>query len=384
MAKSKSKSNPNQVNVLLVEDDPVDQMAFARYVVREHLPYNYCIAGSVEEARELLHSKEFDIIIVDFQLGDGTSLELFPLMKEVPVLVVTGTGSEEVAVQAMKRGAVDYIIKDPEGHYLKVLPETVRNALERQKEQQELERYRHHLEQMVLDRTHELQGEIKEREKFEQQLKQSLKEKEILLKEVHHRVKNNLAVISGLLSLQAHSGKDPAVKKAFEDSKSRIRSMSLVHDKLYRSGNLAEVEFGDYIRSLIRGFSLSIYPGKEGLEHIDSLFDIRVDNISLGIDNAIPCGMIANELLTNCVKHAFPGGLTAEKRIVVRFSRKENSYILGIRDNGIGLPEQVDIKEAESFGLHLVRILTSQLEGVFEQEIIKGTGTSLKITFPAP
>jgi len=163
----------NSIRLLLVEDDKVDQMAFERFVKRENLPYDYAIAGSVAAAEEVLKSTGFDIIISDYMLGDGTSFELFDLYKNVPVIITTGSGDEGVAVEAMKLGACDYLIKDPEGNYLQTLPITVELALKRKQNETELQNYHERLESMVEERTAELQAEIVERKKAEATIRKS-------------------------------------------------------------------------------------------------------------------------------------------------------------------------------------------------------------------
>jgi len=160
-----------KIRLLLVEDDKVDQMAFERFVRSKELPYDYTIAGSVAKADKIIKSISFDVIIVDYMLGDGTSFELFDLFKELPVIVTTGTGNEEVAVEAMKLGACDYLIKDPEDNYLKTLPSTVELALKRKQTEKELQNYHDRLESMVKERTAQLEAEIVERKQAEDALK---------------------------------------------------------------------------------------------------------------------------------------------------------------------------------------------------------------------
>ena len=157
----------NRIRLLLVEDDKVDQMAFERFARSKNLPYDHTIAGSVAEAKEILKSISFDVIIADYMLGDGTSFELFDLFKDLPVIVTTGTGDEEIAVKAMKSGACDYLIKDPEGNYLKTLPSTVELALKRKQTEKELQNYHDRLESMVKERTAQLEAEIVERKQAE-------------------------------------------------------------------------------------------------------------------------------------------------------------------------------------------------------------------------
>ena len=161
------------IRLLFIEDDKVDQMAFERFAGNENLPYDYTIAGSLAEAKEIIKSISFDVIIADYMLGDGTSFELFDQFKKFPVIVTTGIGNEEVAVEAMKLGAYDYLIKDPEGNYLKTLPSTVELALKRKQTEKELQNYHERLESMVKERTAELQAEIVERKQTEEALRKS-------------------------------------------------------------------------------------------------------------------------------------------------------------------------------------------------------------------
>jgi formate hydrogenlyase transcriptional activator len=159
--------NDERIRMLLVEDDPIDRMAFSRFMESRKLPYDYTIAESTQSARKHLASERFDIVISDYSLGDGTCLDLLNEYKDSPLVVVTGTGSEAIAVKAMRLGARDYLIKDSEGCYLTVLPATVQNVLARCAAEADLKRHREHLEEMVRERTAELVAEIQERKRVE-------------------------------------------------------------------------------------------------------------------------------------------------------------------------------------------------------------------------
>ena len=165
--------------VLLIEDDKIDQMAFERFVKREDLPYYYQIAGSVSEARKVLAAGRFDVVLMDYLLGDGTAFDLFDGVGDAPLVVITGSGDEAIAVEAMKAGAYDYLIKDPEGNYLTTLPITIGNVIRRKRAEDELTRYRERLEELVEERTVELAktneqllAEIAERERVEEEIEQ--------------------------------------------------------------------------------------------------------------------------------------------------------------------------------------------------------------------
>ncbi len=219
--------------------------------------------------------------------------------------------------------------------------------------------------------------DVTDRKEAEEKLKASLEENQLLLKEIHHRVKNNLAIISSLLNLQAGSFKDPAVINAFRDSQHRIRSMALVHEKLYKSGDLSKIDFAGYIRELGKGISQS-----HEFIGLGTSIKVKAENTWMGINTAIPCGMIINELLTNAFKYAFPPDKEGEVAIRMRLIEGEKKYYeLVVSDNGVGLPPDIDIQHPSSFGFQLVHLLIQQLGG--EIEVDRKNGTTFRITFPA-
>lgn len=170
-----------KIKVLLIEDDNIDQMAFERFVRDEELPYDYVIAGSVLEGRRTLRAEGFDVVVMDYLLGDGTGFDLFKEVHgDIPIIVTTGTGGEEIAIQAMKSGALDYLIKDPEGYYLKTLPITIERAIEIKNQGRELREYHDQLKRMVEERTRELKDknkqlktEVQERRRAEEALREA-------------------------------------------------------------------------------------------------------------------------------------------------------------------------------------------------------------------
>ena len=198
--------------------------------------------------------------------------------------------------------------------------------------------------------------DINRRKDVEGRIKSSLKEKEILLKEIHHRVKNNMQIISSLISLQSDYADNEATIKMFEDSKNRIRSIALIHEKLYQSEDISLIDFSDYIKSLTRRL-MEVY----GVAGRGINLHTPAENIFLSIDHAIPCGLIINELVSNSIKHAFPEGRSGE--VAIDMNRQEDRYILIVADNGIGFPENIDFRNTESLGLQIVQTLTSQLGG---------------------
>jgi hypothetical protein len=207
--------------------------------------------------------------------------------------------------------------------------------------------------------------DITEAKKAERRVRESLKEKDILLKEIHHRVKNNLQIISSLLNLQSQYVQNRDIMESLRDSRNRIKSIALVHEKLYQSKDLANVRFSEYVANLLRYLfrSYGISP-----ELVRSAIDI--DDVSMGIDTIISCGLIINELVSNSLKHAFSPGEGGE--IGIRFRSNQSFSTLEISDNGVGLPEELDIEGTESLGLKLVVALVDELKGRLELHSEKG------------
>jgi len=223
------------------------------------------------------------------------------------------------------------------------------------------------------DRLHEKNVELM---KKTASLEEADREKEILLGEVHHRVKNNMQVISGLLDLQASSSENPELIAMFHESQSRIQAMSLVHEKLYGSKDFTRIDLADYVRTLSKELlqSYKINQGK-----IDLI--VQADGeVYVDINKAIPCGLILNELISNALKHAFPGDRPCELRIIIHETKNTEIEIV-VRDNGLGLPDDVDIHQPRTVGLHLVNgLVEKQLDG--QIEVRRDNGTEFQIKFP--
>lgn len=201
-------------------------------------------------------------------------------------------------------------------------------------------------------------------EQSSKKLQYSLKEKEILLREIHHRVKNNMQIILSLLNLQSAYIEDKKMSGVFKESQDRIRTMALIHEKLYQSENLANINFREYVETLVYGLFQSY--GKRKIT-----VDIDVEDISPGMDVAIPCGLIINELVSNALKHAFPRG---EGKIKVVLQKVGTEIQLVISDNGVGIPNDIDFRNTKSLGLQLVTLLAEeQLNGKIELNRLEGT-----------
>lgn len=206
--------------------------------------------------------------------------------------------------------------------------------------------------------------------------RRALHEKEILLKEIHHRVKNNLQVVSGLIELQILSLKDEQSINALRDSQNRIRTMALIHEALYRSEDFTRIEVSSYIEKLAHSlFETNSISGER------ITLNLVLDRVFLEIETGIHCGLIVTELLTNVFKHAFPGDRKGE--VTITFHAEGPDYILCFSDNGVGIPHEIDLAESDSLGLKLVNLMvTDQLEGSIE--VLREGGTTFLIRFPAP
>lgn len=212
--------------------------------------------------------------------------------------------------------------------------------------------------------------DISDLKRTQRMLEKSLEEKELLLKEIHHRVKNNLMIISSLLSLQSRKAKDEETLDLFRESENRARSMALIHERLYRSEDLKNIDMGEYVRTLASEVFRS-YSADSRIR-----LNMDVDELKVDVETAIPVGLIVNELLTNAVKHAFPDG---EGTVSVSVKRSNKHVLIEVSDDGVGFPPDLDWESSPSLGLQLVRNLTDQIDGT--AEMISDGGTTFRITF---
>ncbi|HEY5996977.1 MAG TPA: histidine kinase dimerization/phosphoacceptor domain -containing protein, partial [Candidatus Deferrimicrobiaceae bacterium] len=230
---------------------------------------------------------------------------------------------------------------------------------DRKKVERELDRYRLMLEEMVAGRTAELEA--------------SLREKELLLREIHHRVKNNLQVVASLLSLQEGALTDPAAVEALAESRNRIATIGLVHERLYNSADLSRIDLAEYVRMLFLALVQS-YGVDSGRVRLDTVIEADAMDISL----AIPWALILNELLVNALKHAWPGG--GPGRIEVGMRQAGDRWVLRVSDDGCGFPDGFDIRQASSLGLRIVRLLAEQAGGSASAE--NRGGAAITVDFP--
>ena len=383
-----------ELKILILEDVAFDAELIEYELRREGVKF---LSRRVETKESFISELEVlkpDLILADHSLPKFDGLSALKIANSecpyTPFLFVSGKIGEEFAVNALKEGATDYIFKNNLSKLVPAMQRALKEChekIEREKAQKALKKAHFELEQQVLERTKalsrvndELRAEMDERERIENKLKKSLEEKEILLKEIHHRVKNNLQIISSLLNLQSRYINDEEMLDIYKESQNRVKSMAIIHEKLYQSEDLARIDFGDYVKSLVLDLFHSY-----GVDNIEP--DINIRDVLLDINTAIPCGLIVNELVTNSIKHGFLASRTRvdsqsfDKRdkIAVNITKENEIYTMSVYDNGIGFPDNLDFRHTDSLGMQLVISLTSQLRGTVELE--RNNGTLFKIVF---
>ncbi len=468
------------LKLIIVEDSEDDAMLLVRHLRRSGFDPVYELVSTKEQMNSALDRQAWDIIIADYFLPHFSGVAALGLLKErgidIPFIIVSGVIGEETAVEAMKAGAHDYLMKGNLARFIPAIERELREAETRREVRlaeealRESQRklltlmsnlpgmaYRSHTDRewtmefvsdgcmdltgyhpsdlvknkrisygqlihpddreqvwkliqagvkvknpyQLLYRIKTAQGAIKwvwgkgrgvfsddgqllamegfitditEQKEGEEQLKASLKEKEVLLREIHHRVKNNLQIIFSLLNLQSGYIRDSHALDMFRECQNRVRSMALIHEVLYQAKDLARVNFAEYIKNLSVNLFRSYGVSSKAID-----LNISVRDVMLEIDTAIPCGLIINELVSNSLKYAFPGGKVGSITIDMH-PEDEDQLVLIVSDNGVGLPEGLDFRHTETLGLQLVNTLTDQLKGHIEVQGIHGT--EFKISFP--
>lgn len=218
--------------------------------------------------------------------------------------------------------------------------------------------------------------DITERRRVRQHLENTLQEKTVLLNEVHHRVKNNLQVISSLLNLQARHVSDPQVRAILTESQNRVKAMALTHQLLYERKEFSRVDLVGYLKRLVQ-LLVSTYPSST--QRILLRLEVGDQPVALDLERAVPCGLVVNELVTNAFKHAFPNSRSGE--VCVRLNQTGDSVVLAVADNGVGLPPGFELGKVQSLGLQLVPLLIDQLHG--DLSIERQDGTCFELRFPA-
>ncbi len=397
--KNENEQEREKANILVVDDD--ESTCKTLSLIFKKKGY---IADTVQNGRDAIrkvHEKFYNIALLDIKLPDMKGVELISLLKDMHpdmiIIMVTAHASLETAVQAMNEGASSYITKPLdmdnvlstidevlEKQYLimenrRLLRELQHELIERRRAEVELKRHRDHLEEMVKERTtklaeanFELQREIVERKRAEKLTRASLKEKELLLKEIHRRVNDNMQIISSMLMLQERHIREKSDLRIFRENWNRIRLMTMIYEKLYQSEDLARIDFSKCVKTLISDLFSTYDVDSERIK-----MKQNIKNVYLDISTAIPCGLIINELVSNSLKYGFPG--PEKGKITIDFTRRNSAFTLAIGDNGKGFPLYLDFRKAESIGLQLVRLLCKKLNATIRLD--RSTGTLFTIEF---
>lgn len=362
--------NRIQVKILIVDDNP-ENLRVMQHILADAAVHIVTAESGEEALKALMQPDDYALIFMDVRMPELDGFEAAALIRQrekcaqIPIIFLTAYGESDTGMfRGYSLGAVDFLIKPVAAAVLRSKVSVFVDLYRKNRRlslQEEMLRYsRDRLEARVEERTAQLNKvnsdltlEIQERIRAEEAVKESLKEKEILLKEIHHRVKNNLQIISSILSLQGSYIRDVETLQLFQESQSRIKAIALVHELLYQRGDLATMHFGEYLENLVANLfrTYSVHPGIR--------FEIDTEDIQIGLDTAIHCGLMITELVTNSLKYGFAG--RKEGLVSISLRLEADSYALSVRDNGVGIPPDVDIQNSRSLGLQLVTTLAEQI-----------------------
>jgi two-component sensor histidine kinase len=354
------------LRVLQVEDSPGDAALVERTLSKSGCAVYSERVVNAQEMRAALTKQSWDVIIADYRLPEfGAPSALSTLQEsgqDIPFIVVSGAMGEDVAVAMMRAGAQDYLLKHDLARLAPAVEREIRDArTRREREQAEValgeSQERLAAQAAALDRQTVL-----------------LQHSETMLREIHHRVKNNMQVMSSLLSLQSRAASNPAVSRMLEENQNRIQSMALLHEILYQSEDLATVDFAKYARRMVEHLFRSY-----GVDSRQIRLRTELDPVGIELDDALPCALLISEVISNSLKHGFPERREGEIGIVLR-SQSGTGVSLQISDNGVGLPANVDWKISRSLGLRLVRALAEQLHASLN--VRSQGGTEVHLVFP--
>jgi two-component sensor histidine kinase len=353
------------LRVLQVEDSALDASTTERALAKAGYTLYSERVVTAAEMRAALAKQPWDVIISEYRLRQLDAPAALALLHDsgcdIPFIVVSGAIGEGLAVAIMKAGAQDYLLKNDLGRLAPAVEREIRDARTRQERS---------LAQGALQQSEERVES--QRATLERQTA-SLHQRETLLREIHHRVKNNMQVMSSLLSLQARAALNPETRRMLEDNQNRIQSMALLHEILYQSEDLAMVDFPKYVLRtvdyLFRSFGVNDHQVRLRTE---------LDQLALELDDALPFGLLISEVISNSLKHGFPQGRCGQVSIFLR-QQSATTISLLLSDDGVGLPQELDWTTSRSLGLRLVRALAQQLRG--NLEIRSYGGTEVRLTF---
>ncbi len=354
------------LQVLQVEDSPSDAALIERTLLKGGYAVHSERVTNLLEMKTALAKQPWDVIIADYRLPEFDAPAALALLQQtgydIPFVVVSGAIGEELAVALMRSGAQDYLLKD---HLARLAP-----AVEREIGDARARRAGRVAEQALSESEQRftVQGATLDRQT------ELLQQRDIMLREIHHRVKNNMQVMSSLLSLQARTASNPEIARMLEENQHRIQSMALLHEILYESDDLASLDFSKYLRRMV-DYLFRSYGLNQGQIHLHT----ELDPVGLELDDALPLGLLISEAISNSLKHGFPDRRTGEIRIVLRRSTAATVSLV-LSDNGVGLPDNLDWTTSRSLGLRLIRVLAQQLRASLDIRSQGGTEVQLIFT----
>jgi two-component sensor histidine kinase len=345
------EQNPGQrynISVLFVDDNETIRQLYRR-ILEKHVTHLY-IAENGSHGLELYQKYKPDLVITDMVMPVMNGLEMVKEIKKIApdakFVVMSAYSEKDSFIESIHLGVDGYLMKPVEAKKLLSLIDEFAG---------------------ITLMKWELEAKEKKRQEAEDNMKKSLAEKDVLLREVHHRVKNNMQIISSILSMQSRNIDDPRLKEILQESQNRIHSMALIHENLYNHKSLANIMFSTYIKSLTGNIARTYSNQQANIQ-----FDYQIDDAYLPIDIAIPCGLIINELISNSFKYAFvnrPSGI-----ISIHFKNiQDNEYTLIVADDGVGIPPEINILKTKSLGMKILHRLVQQIDGEIASDFSNGT-----------
>lgn len=380
--RSEAPETPSQQVVLIIDDDTRNLSILSEYLSRSDL--SILVAEDGESGVERARYTHPDLILLDVILPgmDGFSscrnLKADAGTADIPVIFMTALDETEFKVKGFEAGGVDYVTKPFNreevrarvGVHLKIAELTRRLRIANDDLERRVEARTSELARLNLA----LRAEVEERRNAEESLKRLLAEKQELIKEIHHRVKNNLQVINSILNLGSDYISDSSALRQFRRCQGRILSIALVHEGLHHASDLTNIDFRDYVNELLSELSQS-EASSAGIA-----FENEVENLRLTIESAVPCGLALYEFVTNAIAHAFPEGWAGERRVTISMERRQGAFALVVSDTGVGLPAGFDIATMASLGLKLASAALDQLHGAIS--FAPGSGASFRMDVP--
>ncbi|RLD68068.1 MAG: hypothetical protein DRI84_00720 [Bacteroidetes bacterium] len=348
MIQNQNPANRHNITVLFVDDNESIRKLYQR-LLEKHVNHFY-IANNGHHGLKLYQEHKPDLVITDINMPIMDGLEMVREIKNIDpnakIVVMSAYNVKENFIESINLGVDGYLMKPVEAKKLLSLIDEFAG---------------------ITLMKWELESKERMRREAEDYLKKSLAEKDVLLREVHHRVKNNMQIISSILRMQSRTIEDPRLKDFLQESQNRIHSMALIHENLYSNESLANIKFSNYVKGLTGNIART-YANQQA----KVVFDYQIEDAYLPIDLAIPCGLIINELISNSFKYAFKDSIRGIIGIYFKLL-DENKYQLTVFDDGVGIAKGLDITKTRSLGMKIIHKLVKQIDGEMKNDFSEGT-----------